>query len=66
MDQVKRTVAKTVSWRAWMIITNSLVGWLVTGDIMQGLSIGFMTFVVNTIAYVIHERMWNKIRWGQQ
>lgn len=66
MDLIKRTVAKTVSWRVWMIITNTIVGWVITGDVMKGLSIGFMTFVVNTIAYIIHERMWNKIRWGQQ
>jgi uncharacterized membrane protein len=66
MDLIRRTVAKTVSWRAWVIITTSIVGWLITGDVMKGLSIGVMTSVVNTIAYIIHERIWSRIRWGQQ
>lgn len=66
MDLVRRTAAKTVSWRVWMIITNSSIGWIVTGDILKGLSIGAMTLVVNSIAYILHERLWNRITWGQQ
>lgn len=48
-----------------MIITNSLIGWAVTGDWQTGLIIGFSTFVVNSIVYIIHERLWNYFRWGQ-
>ena len=65
-DTLTRTAAKTVTWRAWMMITNSTVGWIVTGDPWQGLSIGIMTLVVNSISYIIHERLWSRSKWGQQ
>jgi uncharacterized membrane protein len=66
MDLMRRTIIKTISWRAWMVVTNTMIGWIVTGNILQGLSIGVMTLVVNSIAYIIHERLWNRINWAQQ
>jgi uncharacterized membrane protein len=66
MDLMRRTIIKTISWRAWMVVTNTMIGWIVTGNILQGLSIGVMTLVVNSISYIIHERLWNRINWAQQ
>lgn len=48
-----------------MLITNTLIGWAITGNITAGVAIGFSTLVVNSIAYVVHERFWNRYRWGQ-
>ena len=62
-EKVKRTIAKLISWRVWMIVTNSTIGWIVTGDILKGLSIGVMTLVVNSISYYLHERLWNRFDW---
>jgi len=65
-DLHRRTWAKVITWRIWMLITNTLVGWAVTGNITTGLSIGVGTLVVNTIFYLLHERLWNLIDWGKR
>jgi uncharacterized membrane protein len=65
-DTLTRTAVKTLTWRIWMMITNSTVGWVVTGDPWKGLSIGAATLVINSISYIIHERLWNRSDWGQQ
>lgn len=49
-----------------MLITNTTIGWAVTGDPAKGLAIGFSTLIVNSVLYIIHERAWNRIEWGRQ
>ncbi len=48
-----------------MLLTNTGIGWAVTGNLKFGVAIGVSTLVVNSIAYFIHERTWNLFRWGQ-
>jgi uncharacterized membrane protein len=48
-----------------MMITNTLIGWAITGNMTAGLAIGVSTLIVNTVAYILHERLWNHFRWGQ-
>ena len=62
-EKLPRTIAKAVTWRSWMMITNSLIGWIVTGDWMKGLVVGLMALVINSILYILHERLWNRCDW---
>ena len=62
-EKLPRTIAKAVTWRSWMMITNSLIGWIVTGDWMKGLVVGLMALVINSILYICHERLWNRFDW---
>ena len=39
-ERIPRTIAKTITWRSWMMITNSIIGWIVTGDPWKGLAVG--------------------------
>ncbi len=62
-ERIPRTIAKTITWRSWMMITNSVIGWIVTGDPWKGLAVGLMALVINSTLYILHERLWNRVDW---
>ena len=65
-EKISRTVAKTITWRMMMMVTNSLIGWVVTGDPWKGLAVGLAALVINSSLYVIHERVWNRTDWKRE
>ena len=64
-DTPGRSLVKTVSWRITGSGATFLISWLITGDFSVAGSIAVIQLVSNTVLYFIHERVWNKIRWGQ-
>ncbi len=65
-ERFSRTAAKTITWRAMMMVTNSTIGWWVTGDIVKGLKVGLLALVINSTLYVFHERFWNRSDWAKE
>jgi len=43
-----------------------LIAFLLTGNFAIAGVIGITQMISNTILYYVHERVWNKIAWGQQ
>ena len=64
-EKIKRSLAKTISWRVIGTIDTVLISWLITGAITLALSIGTIELVSKMILYFFHERAWNKIKWGK-
>lgn len=60
----KRHIAKTLTWRVVGTIDTILLGWLVSGDPMIGITIGSFEVVTKMVLYFIHERVWYKIGFG--
>ena len=60
MVSKKRHVAKALSWRTLGTIDTMLIGWLVSGDPMIGVSIGSIEVLTKVILYYAHERAWYK------
>ena len=60
----KRHIAKTITWRVVGTIDTMLLGWLVSGDPMIGITIGSFEVVTKMVLYFIHERVWYKIGFG--
>jgi uncharacterized membrane protein len=60
----KRHIAKTITWRVVGTIDTMILGWLVSGDPMIGITIGSFEVVTKMILYFIHERVWYKIGFG--
>lgn len=62
----KRSVSKAVTYRIVIVIMDFSVIYLLTRKIMT--AVGFMVIsnIYTTIAYFIHERIWNKVQWGLQ
>ena len=58
-DSVKRSLLKTISWRACATTTTMLIVYIVTGKAMISLSVGVADIIIKTILYYIHERVWS-------
>ncbi len=64
-EQVKRSVLKTVSWRAIGTLDTILISWIVTGTLALAFSIGAIELITKMVLYYLHERTWNNIKWGR-
>jgi uncharacterized membrane protein len=62
---LKRSLAKTISWRVVGTIDTVLISWLITGTLELAFSIGLVELVTKMGLYFFHERAWNKINWGK-
>ena len=64
MESKRRSLVKLLSWRAIGLIIWPIVSYTITGDwVMTGwLTAGFLFM---TIFYYIHERIWDRIKWGR-
>ena len=60
----KRSIAKAVSYRVICIIMLSIVTYLITGDLLQMTSIVIIFQSIQMIIYYLHERTWERIKWG--
>ncbi len=64
-ESVKRSVVKTVSWRVIATALMFVTVWFFTGAFYVSLVSSVVAGVINTIAYYLHERLWNKTKWGK-
>ena len=64
MVERKRHIAKTITWRVVGTIDTMLIGWLISGDAMVGLSIGGVEVITKMFLYYLHERAWYKSKYG--
>jgi uncharacterized membrane protein len=60
-NSYKRHLAKTITWRIVGTIDTILLSWLITGNPLTGLKIGFAEVFTKMILYYLHERVWFKI-----
>ena len=58
---IKRHLAKTITWRIVGSIDTMLIGWLISGNHLIGLSIGGTEVITKMVLYFVHERLWLKI-----
>ena len=61
----KRTLVKTMTWRVTASLTTFLIAWILTGDLLIGVSIGSIEAVAKIFLYYYHERIWNNINWAK-
>jgi len=64
-EKLKRSLAKTISWRIVGTIDTVLISWLITGTLALAFSIGAIELVSKMVLYFFHERTWNTIKWGR-
>ena len=57
----KRHIAKAVTWRIVGTIDTMLLAWLISGDPMIGLKVGFAEVITKMALYYVHERIWFKV-----
>ncbi|WP_432411028.1 DUF2061 domain-containing protein [Rasiella sp. SM2506] len=60
----KRHLAKTFTWRGVGTLDTILISWIITGNPLTGLKIGFAEVVTKMVLYYLHERAWYTIDFG--
>ena len=64
LESKKRHIAKTFTWRLIGTIDTMFLAWIITGDPLIGLKIGFAEVATKMALYYIHERVWYKVNYG--
>ena len=64
-DLKKRTIVKTLTWRVTASLTTFIISWVLTGDLLIGVSIGSIEAITKIFLYYFHERIWNNISWAK-
>ena len=64
-EKIPRSVAKVITWRILVTITNFFGGWIASGNPWVGLGVVSFALVVNSILYFFHERIWNRTDWDR-
>jgi uncharacterized membrane protein len=65
MESHWRSIAKAITWRSGGTVVTILVVWVVTGKPTLSLSIGLLDSAVKIGAFYVHERIWNRLPFGQ-
>jgi uncharacterized membrane protein len=64
IEKWKRSLAKSVSYRLAIMALDFIVLYLFTRRTDIALGFVILSNIYTTIAYFIHERVWNRIGWG--
>jgi len=65
MVEIKRHIAKTVSYRILSTTVGFLTMWFITGSIKIGAAFGIGELIFKPFIYFLHERFWYKfIKYG--
>jgi uncharacterized membrane protein len=65
-ETLRRSVVKTVSWRVTVSILSFIISYWLTGSLELAGMLMVSKVVVNSVWYFLHERLWNKISYGQE
>jgi uncharacterized membrane protein len=65
IEKPYRSLAKAVSWRLTGTLDTIIISFLITGEIKMAVSIGFIELFTKICLYYLHERVWEKIRFGR-
>ena len=60
-----RSLAKAISWRMTGTIDTFIISWLITGQVTLATSIAFTEVMTKVLLFWMHERVWNKIKFGK-
>jgi uncharacterized membrane protein len=64
-ETLKRSLVKTISYRAVILVLDFTSIYLFTGQTKVALGFMIVSNVYTTIGYFLHERIWGKIKWGK-
>ncbi len=60
-----RSIAKSISWRITGTIDTLVLSWIITGEFKFAISIASAEVITKIILFYLHERIWNKIKFGK-
>lgn len=64
-DSRARSIYKSLTWRLSGSVYTIFAVFILTGNIDHSLAAGGIELIIKMFLYYIHERLWNKIKWGK-
>ena len=61
----RRTLAKSVTWQGLGLLTTTATTFAMTGSLAAGGVLALALSAVGTVMFVLHERAWDRVRWGR-
>ncbi|WP_340114413.1 DUF2061 domain-containing protein [Maribellus mangrovi] len=65
VERKRRSVVKTISWRAVGTIDTIIISWIVVGNLNFAVTIGGVELFTKMVLYFFHERAWNRCNFGR-
>ena len=65
LETLRRSVAKTISYRVIILILDFTSIYLFTGKLEVALGFMVVSNIYTTLIYFFHERAWEKVKWGK-
>ncbi len=66
METHARSIVKSLTWRAGGLVLTVCTAWIITRKTDTAISIGILDTAAKLAAFYLHERLWQKIRFGQR
>jgi len=66
IDTPTRSLVKSLIWRTIGFIILGIISWYYTKDIGKATIVTVMFHVIRFFLYYIHERIWERVKWGQE
>lgn len=64
-ENIQRSLVKTISWRLVGTLATIVISYIITGTLELAFSIGIIELLSKLVLYFLHERTWNRIKWGK-
>lgn len=64
-EQPKRSIVKSITFRIVVLISDTIIIYLLTHKIEATIGLVILTNISSTTLYFLHERFWNHIHWGR-
>jgi len=64
LESRKRHMAKTITWRFIGTLDTMTLAWIISGNPLAALQIGFAEVITKMVLYYSHERVWYKVGFG--
>jgi adenylylsulfate kinase len=61
-----RSLVKTITYRVLIIVSNSIIVYLLTRRVDMTVAFITTTNIARTVLYFLHERAWNRVHWGKR
>ena len=64
LESRKRHIAKTITWRFIGTLDTMTLAWIISGNPLAALQIGFAEVITKMLRYYLHERAWYRANFG--
>ena len=61
-----RSILKSISWRIVGTFDTIVLSYIITGQLKMAITIGGVELITKILFYYLHERIWDRIKFGKK